>query len=68
MRVAVDWLPVVPEGPSENEEQYEAAGCRHDSLHEEVAQVAREVSPVIPGAGEPGETVVESDHHTERVH
>ena len=45
-----------------------AAGHRQDALHPQVAGAAGQVLAVVPGAGEPGQPVVERDVQADRDH
>src|SRR5215831_15757335 len=59
---------VEPDAPAAEEEQDQAAEDRDDALHPQVAHAAGEVPPVVPGAGEAGQPVVEGDKQADRDH
>src|SRR5579863_7094940 len=67
VRVTVNGIPVVPEGPAQDVPEDDAADERRGALDEEVVHALGELLAVVPEAGESGQPVVEGDHGTERV-
>ena len=60
--------PVVPEEPDHREPQDETAEQREDAAQPEAPGALGQALAVVPDAGEPGQAVVEGDHHAEGGH